>query len=79
MIDTTNTKLIAFDLDGTLAESKEPIDQEMVGLLLSLLERFNVAIISGGDFPQFEKQVLSFLGNSPELHRLHLYPTCGAK
>ena len=79
MIDTINIKLIAFDLDGTLAESKEAIDQEMAWLLISLLERFEVAIISGGDFPQFEKQVLPFLGNSPKLHKLHLYPTCGAK
>lgn len=79
MIDTTTTKLIAFDLDGTLAESKEPIDQEMAWLLLSLLERFDIAIISGGDFPQFEKQVLSFLGNSLKFYKLHLYPTCGAK
>ena len=79
MIDTINIKLIAFDLDGTLAESKESIDQEMAWLLISLFDKFDVAIISGGDFPQFKKQVLPFLGDSPQLHKLHLYPTCGAK
>ena len=32
-----------FDLDGTLAESKQPIDAEMGGLLASLLDHMAVA------------------------------------
>lgn len=32
-------KLIAFDLDGTLAESKLPIDAETANLLAALLAR----------------------------------------
>lgn len=51
-------KLIVFDLDGTLAESKSPLDVEMATLLGTLLSLVKVAIISGGDWPQFEKQVL---------------------
>ncbi len=51
-------KLIVFDLDGTLAQSKAPLDVEMAALLNTLLGIVNVAVISGGDWPQFEKQVL---------------------
>ena len=46
-------RLFAFDLDGTLAESKQPIDQNMVELLAALLDLVGVAVISGGDCPQF--------------------------
>jgi len=52
-------KLIIFDLDGTLAKSKSAIDKEMAELLEHLLEVAKIAIISGGDWPQFEKQVLN--------------------
>lgn len=41
-------ELVVFDLDGTLAESKSPIDAEMAQLLNSLLDIVNVAVISGG-------------------------------
>jgi FMN phosphatase YigB (HAD superfamily) len=52
-------KLIIFDLDGTLAESKSSLDAEMSALLHDLLGVVKVAVISGGDWPQFEKQLLS--------------------
>ena len=51
-------KLIVFDLDGTLAESKSPVDAEMAALLGTLLSIVKVAVISGGNWPQFESQVL---------------------
>ena len=54
-------KLIVFDLDGTLAESKSPLDAEMSARLCALLGIVKVAVISGGDWPQFQKQVLSNL------------------
>ena len=72
-------KLIIFDLDGTLAESKSAIDPEMSRLLTALLTVAKVAIISGGDWPQFEKQVLSNLHQSGHLNDLSLLPTCGTK
>jgi len=50
--------LIIFDLDGTLAESKQPMDSEMTELLARLLEKKKVAVISGGSFEQFKKQFL---------------------
>ena len=71
--------LIAFDLDGTLAESKQSIDQETAELLAALLKRASVAIISGGDWPQFEKQIVSRLPSHAELDRLFILPTSGTK
>jgi HAD superfamily hydrolase (TIGR01484 family) len=72
-------KLIVLDLDGTLAESKSPLDAEMSGLLHDLLGIVKVAVISGGDWPQFEKQVVSKLPHDQRLANLSLLPTCGTK
>jgi phosphomannomutase len=72
-------KLIAFDLDGTLAESKAAIDDEMAVRFAALLTVARVAIISGGDWPQFEKQVLAHLPKGKKLQNLSILPTCGTK
>ena len=72
-------KLIVFDLDGTLAESKASIDAEMAKLLNSLLAIVKVAVISGGAWQQFEKQVLAHLSHDGRLKNLSLLPTCGTK
>jgi HAD superfamily hydrolase (TIGR01484 family) len=72
-------KLIVFDLDGTLAESKSPIDADMSRLLSDLLGIIKLAVISGGDWPQFEEQVLSHLPQDESLANLSLLPTCGTK
>lgn len=71
--------LIAFDLDGTLAESKRPLSEEMAATLARLLAVTDVAVISGGDWPQFEKQVASRLPADAALDRLWLMPTTGTK
>jgi HAD superfamily hydrolase (TIGR01484 family) len=72
-------KLIVFDLDGTLAESKADIDPEMAGLLRDLLKIAKVAVISGGGWPQFEEQVVGRLPSDAALESLSLLPTCGTK
>ncbi len=73
-------KLIIFDLDGTLAESKSALDAEMAGLLGRLMSVIKVAVISGGAWPQFQTQLLSHLpGDGGDLTRLSLLPTCGTK
>jgi HAD superfamily hydrolase (TIGR01484 family) len=72
-------KLIVFDLDGTLAQSKSSLDNEMAGLLGALLNVAKVAVISGGNWPQFEKQLLANLPHDERLRSLSLLPTCGTK
>ena len=72
-------KLIVFDLDGTLAESKSPLETEMAALLADLLRIVKVAVISGGNWPQFEQQLISGLPHDAELANLSLLPTCGTK
>lgn len=72
-------KLIVFDLDGTLAPSKSNISEEISKLLGTLLSVTKVAVISGGDWPQFEKQLLSKLPHDKYLKKLSLLPTSGTK
>jgi HAD superfamily hydrolase (TIGR01484 family) len=72
-------KLIVFDLDGTLAASKSSLDAEMSNLLHDLLGVVRVAIISGGAWLQFEKQVLSNLPQDERLAKLSILPTCGTE
>src|SRR5881392_872915 len=72
-------KLIAFDLDGTLALSKQPLDDEMADLLGQLTRVAKVDIISGGDWPQFEKQVVSRMPASANLDNFIIQPTTGTK
>ncbi|GAY19791.1 MULTISPECIES: HAD-IIB family hydrolase [Sphingobium] len=71
--------LIAFDLDGTLAESKQPLGEAMGDALARLLQVAHVAVISGGDWPQFDKQVASRLPERADRSHLWLMPTTGTK
>lgn len=73
-------RVIAFDLDNTLADSKSPITKQMAGLLGGLLQRFQVCVISGAKFEQFEEQLLNHLNAAPRtLTALHIMPTCGTR
>lgn len=73
-------KVIAFDLDNTLAESKSQIPDVMGSVLARLLAKYDVCIISGGKFEQFKKQVIDRLEVSDEqLAHLHIMPTCGTR
>jgi phosphomannomutase len=73
-------RLVAFDLDDTLAVTKSPIEEEMAALLGDLLAVVDVLVISGGAFPQFQTQVVDRLHlDDARLRRLHLMPTCGTR
>lgn len=73
-------KLIAFDLDGTLAPSKSTLPKRMAALLNQLLEKYEVCIISGGKYELFQRQVLSQITKDPALlKKLHLMPTSGTR
>ena len=52
----------------------------MAGLLDRLLARFQVCVISGGKFEQFETQLIDHLDvASDKLGALHVMPTCGTR
>ena len=71
-------KIIIFDLDGTLAESKSRVTPKMISALKRLIARFEVAVISGGAWPQFETQLINCLDLLPaEARRTHMFPTSG--
>lgn len=72
-------KVVAFDLDDTLAPSKAAIPEPMADLVVRLLDVAEVCIISGAGFEQFDRQVLTRLPQTPALERLHIMPTCGAR
>lgn len=73
-------KLIIFDLDGTLSESKMPLDNEMAELLAKLLKTSKVAVISGGGWRQFENQFLKSLPmNMAGISNLTLLPVSGTR
>lgn len=71
-------KLVMFDLDGTLATSKQPLTPEMAELLAQLMSKTQVAVISGGALPQFMSQVVEQLPREANLTNLYLLPTSGA-
>ncbi|GAB3564339.1 HAD-IIB family hydrolase [Spelaeicoccus albus] len=79
--DATTPGALVFDLDDTLAPSKSPLDPAMASLLGRLLDVVEVAVISGGQFEQFRKQVITPLTDSGAggLNRLHLLPACGTQ
>lgn len=73
-------KLIAFDLDGTLAPSKSVLPDRVAEVLGRLLDEFQVCVISGGKFEQFQTQLLNNLHvDADKFAKLHLMPTCGTR
>jgi phosphomannomutase len=70
---------MVFDLDGTLAKSKSPLERDMADLLDRLMGVMKVAVISGGAWPQFETQLLANLPGGDRLRQLSLLPTSGTK
>lgn len=76
-----DARLVAFDLDDTLAPSKTAADPRMARLLVDLLEVVQVCVISGGNFAQFETQLIANLplDHPDALTRMHLMPTCGTQ
>lgn len=76
-----NVRLVAFDLDDTLAPSKTAITPRMADLLVQLLGAVEVCVISGGQFGQFQSQLIANLplDHPDALTRMHLMPTCGTQ
>ncbi len=70
-----NKKVLIFDLDGTLAESKTDMTPETAALLARLLEKKRIAVIGGGKYELFERQLVKQLMPRTRLENLFLFPT----
>lgn len=69
-------KLVVFDLDGTLAETKSEMDKEMAALFCRLLSVKMAAVISGGGYEQFQKQLIKNLKcGGDSIKNLFIFPT----
>jgi len=73
-----SVKLVAFDLDGTLAPSKGFISLEMAYWLSELLLSTQVCIVTGGTKKQILSQVVKKLPKGANLKNLSIMPTSGA-
>jgi HAD superfamily hydrolase (TIGR01484 family) len=71
-------KAVAFDIDETLTESKEPLTPEMAALLARLMEQTKVAAVSGGKFEIFLRQIYERLPQDANFANLYSVPTAGA-
>ena len=72
----SHKKLIVFDLDGTLTETKSNLTPDVNRVLVELLKKKRVAIIGGGMYEQFRRQFVSRFACPPSLlPRLFLFPT----
>ncbi len=69
---------IVFDLDDTLAKSKQPIAPSMAAALAALLRKMPVAIATGGTYAIVQENVVARLPEDADLGNLYLLPTCGA-
>jgi HAD superfamily hydrolase (TIGR01484 family) len=79
-MDIKTKKLAIFDLDGTLAPSKSALEPDMAELVVQLLQKMKVAVISGGAYPQFQKQFLTQLPHTyNSFSNLILLPTSGTQ
>ncbi|MBW3087892.1 HAD-IIB family hydrolase [Bifidobacterium sp. 82T24] len=75
----TRIDVIGFDLDTTLAVSKTPMTADMATAFGELTRRIPIAVVSGGKYPLFERQILAMLGDNVEKGNLHLMPTSGTR
>lgn len=74
-------KVLAFDMDDTLAVSKTPLAPHMSDILRDVLRQFDVCVISGAKFETLDNQIIQGLEGIDEQQRahLHLMPTCGTR
>lgn len=73
-------KVIACDLDGTLAPSKSNLESDMADVICKVLQTNRFAVISGGSYAQYQKQFLSHLSCKGDvLAGLYLFPTNGSR
>ncbi|MDD6461619.1 MAG: HAD-IIB family hydrolase [Bifidobacteriaceae bacterium] len=72
-------KAVAFDLDGTLARSKQPMKAPIAAHFAQLTHLVPVAVISGGRWELVDSQVVQMVQGASAKSNLHLMPTSGTQ
>ncbi len=73
-------KIICFDLDGTLAPSKERLDDEMAELVSKLLEKYYMSVITWWWPDRFQRQIFDHITTDENLlSKFIACPNCGTK
>lgn len=73
-------KIICFDLDGTLAPSKERLDDEMAELISKLLEKYYMSVITWWWPDRFQRQIFDYITTDENLlSKFIACPNCGTK
>ena len=73
-------KIICFDLDGTLAPSKQRIDDEIAELINQLLKKYHVSVITWWWEERFHKQIFDYITDDENLLcKFVPCPNCGTK
>ena len=75
----THMRAIAFDLDNTLASSKQPMTALMVDRFVALTHCLPVAVVTGGRYELVVSQILEVVHDRADLSQLHLMPTGGTR
>ncbi|OZG63844.1 haloacid dehalogenase [Bifidobacterium hapali] len=72
-------RVIAFDLDNTLASSKQPMIPAMIDRFAALTHCLPVAVVTGGRYELVVSQILEVVHDRANLTQLHLMPTGGTR
>jgi hydroxymethylpyrimidine pyrophosphatase-like HAD family hydrolase len=68
-------KIIVFDKDNTITKAKCDISTDMANLLARLLNKYKVAIITGGSFENIKSQIIAKLPADANFSNIFLFPT----
>ena len=72
--------IVLFDMDGTLTEPREAMQESMVVAIANLLEKSEVGIVTGSDSDYVFQQCKILLENKYiDKTRLHIFPCNGTK
>ena len=73
-----NDRIVLFDMDGTLAASRKPVNHDMMAALQRLLMHSEIGIVTGSDLDYVKEQADEML-KGKVIPGLHILPCNGTK
>jgi len=71
--------LIVADMDGTLTESRQAVEKEIINVICEILQKHLFAVISGATYERIKKQVLDNLPITPDIKNMYVVAQSGAE